>query len=264
MIQRTLTSIVLAVLALGLLACFPLPGVPQMTAMLLGCGAVWELLKACGVKSRGACALAFGYAILLPLLPGAGSRWSLLAALVLGMLFFTYLMTQIGKLSAPGKWLPVLSVGLTVWLFRALPEYAAAENGVMLLCLTGVICAMNDICAFLVGSRYGRHKLARRVSPGKTIEGGLGGLVITVTVITLTCSQLFPQTGWSRLAVFTALVSVLGQWGDLSMSAVKRVVGVKDFGHLLPGHGGILDRCDSLLYTLSFTRLIFGFQVLLF
>ena len=247
--QRTLTGLVLALVSFLLLCCFRLPFVPELAAICLGCGAVWELLKACGVKSRGACALAFGYAIALPLLPGAGSRWSLLAALVLGMLFFTYLMTQIGKLSAPGKWLPVLSVGLTVWLFRALPEYAAAENGVMLLCLTGVICAMNDICAFLVGSRYGRHKLAQRVSPGKTIEGGLGGLVITVTVITLTCSQLFPQTGWSRLAVFTALVSVLGQWGDLSMSAVKRVVGVKDFGHLLPGHGGILDRFDSMIIT---------------
>lgn len=262
--ERTLTSVVLALLALMLLVCFSLSGVPQIAAMLLGCGAAWEILKVTGVKSRWAYGLAFLYAAALPLLPCAGSRGSLLAALLLGLGFFTYLMTRIGKITEPGRWLPVASVGLVVWLFRALPEYAGREQGVQLLCLTGVICAMNDICAFLVGSRFGRHKLARKVSPGKTVEGALGALLITVTVISLTCSQLFPQASWLQLALFTGMVSLLGQWGDLSMSAVKRIAGAKDFGKLLPGHGGILDRCDSLLYTLAFTRLVFGFQVLLF
>lgn len=262
--QRTVTGMILALLSLLLLVCFQYPWIPQLTGILLGCGAAWEILRACGVKSRWAYGLAFAYAAVLPLVPGAGSRGWLLAVLILGLGFFTYLMTRVGKITEPGHWIPVISVVLAVWLLRALPEYARMEHGVMLLCLTGVICALNDVSAFLVGSRYGRHKLAPKVSPGKTVEGALGALLVAVTLTTLACGSLFPEADWVHLAVFTSLVSVLGQLGDLSMSAVKRIAGVKDFGKLLPGHGGILDRCDSLLYTLAFTRLIFGFQVLLF
>lgn len=262
--QRTVTGVILALLSLLLLVCFSYPWVPQLTGILLGCAAAWEILKVSGVHSRWAYALAAAYAVALPLIPGAGSRGSMLAALILSLGFFTYLMTRVGTHMEPGAWFPTLSVVLTVWLLRALPEYARMKKGVALLCMTGVICALNDIFAFLVGSRFGKHKLARRISPGKTVEGAVGALVIAVTVTTLCCAALFPEADAYRVAGFTAIVSVLGQWGDLSMSAVKRIAGVKDFGKLLPGHGGILDRCDSLLYTLAFTRVIYGFQVLLF
>lgn len=121
---------------------------------------------------------------------------------------------------------------------------------------------MTDIFAYLVGSRFGRHKLAPKVSPGKSIEGALGGLGITVVLIVLVFGRFFDDIG--TLVLYTAVVSILGQFGDLSMSAVKRVAGVKDFGHIFPGHGGILDRCDSLMYPLAFTWLLYCAQIWIF
>ena len=121
---------------------------------------------------------------------------------------------------------------------------------------------MTDIFAYLVGSRFGRHKLAPKVSPGKSIEGALGGLGITVVLIVLVFGRFFDDIG--MLVLYTAVVSILGQFGDLSMSAVKRVAGVKDFGHIFPGHGGILDRCDSLMYPLAFTWLLYCAQIWIF
>ena len=252
MIQRTMTSVILAVLSLLLLGCFHLPLVPQLTCILLGCGAVWEILGAYGVKHRAARLLSFAYAIALPLFPFGENRYLVLCLLVLGLVFFTYLMGSIGK---PVKnWMIFGSVFFSVSLYRCLAAFARIPRGAVVLCLTGVICALTDIFAYLVGSRFGRHKLAPRVSPGKSIEGALGALLITVTLVTLI---LAPHVGSLWLCALSVCVcSILSQWGDLSMSAVKRIAGVKDFGHIFPGHGGILDRCDSLLYTMAFTWIL--------
>ena len=255
MIQRTLTSMVLAVLAILLLACFPLPGVPQMTAMLLGCGAVWEILGACGVKSRLLRAVCYAWAVLLPLLPLGENRYVMSALLVLGLCYFTYLMGRIGK---PQKgWMPFVNVFFTVGLYRSLAAFGRLPQGAMRLCLTGVICALTDIFAYLVGSRFGKHKLSPKVSPGKSVEGALGGLLVTLVLVTLVFSPYYGNA-WA-VALYAGVCSILSQWGDLSMSAVKRVAGVKDFGKIFPGHGGILDRCDSLMYPLAFTWLLYCF-----
>ena len=120
-----------------------------------------------------------------------------------------------------------------------------------------------DSLAYLTGKTVGRTKLAPRVSPGKTIEGVLGALA-GVMLIAYFCGTIFWRlegvrlAGWLGLALFVALVSVLG---DLAESKVKRVAGVKDSGTLLPGHGGVLDRIDALtsaipIFTLGWLMLL--------
>ena len=258
--QRTLTGIGLALLSMVLLGCFHLPWVPQITAILIGCGAVWEILGANGVEEKGAYVSGAFLAVFLPLCSLTENRWWVLAMLLLSLGYFTYLMTRIGK-GVP-FWTPAAEIYLSLSMYRGVAAYGHIPNGAFYLCLTGLICALTDIFAFLVGSRFGRHKLAPKVSPGKSIEGALGGLGVTVVLILLVFGRFFSNPG--ALMLYTVVVSLLGQFGDLSMSAVKRVAGVKDFGKIFPGHGGILDRCDSLMYPLAVTWLLYCFDLLIF
>ena len=106
---------------------------------------------------------------------------------------------------------------------------------------------MADTAAYFTGRKFGKHKLAPRVSPGKTIEGIAGAMVMTIIVATIgynTVSHIeMSYTAWMFLAIVVLFVSILG---DLTESMMKRQRGVKDSGTLLPGHGGMLDRIDSL------------------
>jgi phosphatidate cytidylyltransferase len=97
-----------------------------------------------------------------------------------------------------------------------------------------------------VGRRFGRHRLAPRLSPGKTVEGGVAQLAASV-VAALAGAPLVGMAAAEAVAV-GILLGVVGQLGDLSESFLKRSAGVKDAGHLIPGHGGLLDRLDSLLF----------------
>ncbi|NKE46987.1 phosphatidate cytidylyltransferase [Roseomonas frigidaquae] len=118
----------------------------------------------------------------------------------------------------------------------------------VLLLLTAV--ALNDVAAFTCGKLIGGPKLLPATSPNKTISGALGAVVVTASVVALIGSALFGGTGmqaWHWLALFGVLVSVAGQSGDLMLSSIKRDIGIKDMGVVLPGHGGILDRFNSLL-----------------
>jgi len=114
----------------------------------------------------------------------------------------------------------------------------------------------NDISAYYTGRAIGRHKLSRVVSPKKTIEGAVGGLIGGLVVAIVFRYALFSERGVVELALLALLLGVVGQAGDLFESMIKRSAGVKDSGFIVPGHGGILDRIDSLLFCLP---LLYGY-----
>jgi len=108
----------------------------------------------------------------------------------------------------------------------------------------------SDTTAFFIGRKLGRHKLAPNISPGKTWEGATGGILgaIIVSILFFTATPFhLPITYWQAIPL-SILVSILGQVGDLVESLLKRNMGVKDSGKLMPGHGGVLDRMDSIIF----------------
>jgi phosphatidate cytidylyltransferase len=110
---------------------------------------------------------------------------------------------------------------------------------------------MNDIFAYCSGKLFGRRKLAPQTSPNKTIGGALGALVLTTALFATLGHFIFQGTLLDHprhLLILGALLSLTGQWGDLVMSSVKRDLGIKDMAATIPGHGGLLDRFDSLIF----------------
>ncbi|MGD9300720.1 MAG: phosphatidate cytidylyltransferase [Desulfobacterales bacterium] len=105
-----------------------------------------------------------------------------------------------------------------------------------------------DISAYYVGSYFGRHKLSPAISPGKTVEGALGGLSANLVAGALGKYLFFPSLGWGAGLIFFGIAGLAGQAGDLFESEMKRSSKIKDSGGLLPGHGGFLDRIDALLF----------------
>ena len=109
---------------------------------------------------------------------------------------------------------------------------------------------IGETSAYLVGSAIGRHKLAPVISPKKTVEGAIAQVVASVVSGAALGAWLLPQCGVAFALAGGALIGVIGQVGDLAESAIKRSVGTKDTGRIIPGHGGVLDRIDSLLFNL--------------
>lgn len=106
----------------------------------------------------------------------------------------------------------------------------------------------SDTGAYYAGRAFGRHKLAPKVSPGKTWEGAVGGMAASLLAATLAHFWFFPELSLSAAIPLAAVMNVLGVVGDLTESALKRSAGAKDAANILPGHGGLLDRLDSLLF----------------
>ncbi len=119
-----------------------------------------------------------------------------------------------------------------------------------------LLLAVNDTFAYLVGMLCGKHKIWPAVSPKKSIEGSLGGLVASV-ILTVAYGTYFGSANMLDYAILGAIFAVLGQLGDFFESALKRTSGVKDSSSLLPGHGGVLDRLDSMLFVLPAMYLIY-------
>jgi phosphatidate cytidylyltransferase len=120
-----------------------------------------------------------------------------------------------------------------------------------MLLLVFVLLWANDTFAYLTGKLLGKHKLFPRISPGKTIEGSLGGLLFTMVGVMVFSHYADWLT--MKAAVGMGLIAVVfGTLGDLCESMLKRQAGVKDSGRLIPGHGGILDRFDSVLFAVPF------------
>ncbi len=127
------------------------------------------------------------------------------------------------------------------------------DMGLVLPLLLIVTIWINDTMAYLVGSIFGKTSLTR-ISPKKTWEGTLGGIVLAVLSITL-CGYFFLNADVTQLLIISTLICVTGIYGDLFESSLKRKSGIKDSGNILPGHGGFLDRFDSLLFATVFVWL---------
>jgi phosphatidate cytidylyltransferase len=158
-------------------------------------------------------------------------------------------------MQAPG-WL-ILAFGLIVLLSTALAIIDLRILGVGILLAVMAIVWVSDVAAYFVGRAIGTHKLAPRVSPGKTIEGAAGGL-LAVAAYALGATFVFGlvPASWSAILIVAIGLACFGILGDLFESALKRQAGIKDSGNILPGHGGILDRIDALLPVLPMAALL--------
>jgi len=149
---------------------------------------------------------------------------------VLGVLYVAFL----------GGFLVAMRVGFTETL---VPHLSTKLIGFFFLVVMGA-----DTGAYYVGKNFGKHKLAPKVSPGKTWEGVGGGLVLSAVFAAIASATFFPELPYKYSIPLAIVMSIVGLFGDLAESAMKRGSNTKDAASILPGHGGLLDRLDSLLF----------------
>lgn len=134
------------------------------------------------------------------------------------------------------------------WMFGHLGFLANADEAYGYILYIVFATELNDVAAFTFGKLFGKHPLRSRISPKKTWEGSLGALATSLALPWLLRFS-FPHFGATQLLLAGLIVGVGGQLGDLAISVIKRDIGIKDMGAAIPGHGGVLDRIDSLIYT---------------
>jgi phosphatidate cytidylyltransferase len=254
-LKRLLSALVL--LPVFLLIVVKAPGWMFNTLVVIAsAAALWELIRLFEQAGRPVdrgLALVAGVAVTAAF---AASR--LLDPLALPA--FSLLMAVIAGVSAPvWRGTPdvarsantLLAITYVGWLlgFGILLHHTSALGDELVLYVVGVTW-LGETAAYAVGSAMGRHKLAPVVSPKKSVEGALAQLVASVAAGAGIGAWLLPGCGAGVWLGAGALLGVVGQFGDLAESAIKRSAGTKDTGALIPGHGGVLDRIDSLLFNL--------------
>lgn len=165
---------------------------------------------------------------------------------------FSIMMKRIGALKE--KPLNIYPVLFTVPFFlRSLSEIRSMRHGLILMLIAVGASLFTDIGAFLIGKSLGKRHIAPEISPNKTAAGCIGGLVSGTSVMLVLTAvvsvNMEIEVHYGILIPCLIALSAAGQFGDLTMSAVKRRAGIKDFGNVIPGHGGFLDRLDSLIFT---------------
>ena len=154
------------------------------------------------------------------------------------------------------RWARVLGVTLGAAAYPgALLAYAPlireADHGLAWISFALIVTFSTDTAAFFVGKAIGKRPLAPAISPNKTWEGAIGGALAALVSALVSASALSIDAPWTAVAVLGILLGIVGQAGDLFESKLKRLSDVKESGRLLPGHGGILDRLDSIVFNLA-------------
>lgn len=182
----------------------------------------------------------------------AASMWAILTLVVVPVVLNrTELMLQWLSLSIVGVTLYAFFLAHLSWLYQS-----SAGLGYLLFVL--VATALNDVLAFMFGKSLGRRHWTR-LSPNKTVEGSILALVITIALAFLQAPFAFPQVPPWGVLLAGVIIGVGGQLGDLMMALLKRNIGIKDWGHLLPGHGGLSDRLNSYMITAPVFAHVMGF-----
>ena len=269
---RIITALVLLAVLLPIL--FLLPpvyiGVFFLVALL---AAAWEWSRLLAPEARRAAWLyaLFCLAIILFLLGMQNTAWqfALLMSAVLFWFFIAPFLLAKGMNLSLQKLRPFYAVlGMIVLPATWFALAFLRELGLVFLLSSMALVWVADIGAYFVGKAFGKHKLAIQISPGKSVEGAIGGLVLCYAYALL-CVMYLPfestlfgawaiRFGWVPMFLMVTLLCAFSIFGDLFESQLKRLAGVKDSSHLLPGHGGVLDRVDALIPTMPIAALLAG------
>lgn len=151
------------------------------------------------------------------------------------------------------------SISLMTVFYLGLGGYSAVrirEADLALLIFILMVIFSTDIGAYFIGSKIGKHKLAPTLSPNKTIEGAFGGILLSFVLAMIYLNFFTFSYSYTTMLILSIILSLTGQLGDLIASRLKRHYKVKDAGNIFPGHGGVLDRFDSVLFTLAVAIII--------
>ena len=257
MIKRTITGAIVGVLVYAWLFFSHIPLVLHIGTLALGVLAVFEILRICKTDKPKNCYYVMTVSVLLLILPIP--QYEYLTMLILPVALFLFGLMMAGKEQIKEfdfAFATVVSI-VAVLLFKSVPALRNLDNGFYYLTFAVTACFVTDIAALLFGKAFGSRKLCPKISPKKTVEGAVGGVICTVLVAAIAAVLLDKyevlRFDTTSLIIWSVLASIIGQFGDLCMSVVKRIAGVKDFDNLLPGHGGILDRFDSHMFAVAFT-----------
>lgn len=256
--ERVISGIILVMIALATI----LPGgaILAVTLYLISNVAFLELTKACGIRTgeklnaleiTGLLAIAAYY--LLIFFAETHTYFMITVILLLMALMFVYVFA-FPKFTANQVMATYFSLIYAPVMLSFIFLTRQLNFGVYLVWMIFISSWISDTCAYLVGVLIGKHKLVPQLSPKKTIEGSLGGILGSAVVGALFGAFLLDKTLGGHqfgvmLFVIGAIGSVISQVGDLAASAIKRNHDIKDYGNLIPGHGGIMDRFDSVIFT---------------
>ena len=226
---------------------------------LLAAVAAWELLKCLGLLRDLAVSvptvlLVAGLTAAARFVGGALIQLAIVAVVffLLTLYLFAVTVLRAGRLPY-GSLMGVLGGSFYLAVaFSAMVLLRDLPNGSYLFLLPFVGAWITDTFAYFTGRFFGRHKLAPVISPKKTVEGSIGGILFAIGAFALFGAILSGRglsPNYPALLLCGLLVSVVSQIGDLALSAIKREYGIKDYGRLFPGHGGVLDRFDSVIAT---------------
>lgn len=270
---RVITALVLLAVLLPILFLLPAMYIGAFfLAALLAAAWEWSILLTPQARRAAWVYALFCLAIILILLGMQNTSWQF-ALLLLSVIFWFFV--------APF----LLAKGINLSLERLRPFYVVLglillpatwfslvflrELGLVFLLTSIALVWVADIGAYFIGKAFGKRKLAIQISPGKSVEGAIGGLVLSYGYALL-CVMYLPfestlfgawaiRFGWVVMFLMVTVLVAFSIFGDLFESQLKRLAGVKDSSHLLPGHGGVLDRVDALIPTMPIAALLAGF-----
>ena len=264
--QRVITALLFGIVFIGAMLLMNTMVFPVFVA-LLSAMAVFEIEKAVGLTNKLIISSSLAVSVAIPFITHFGMSVSvapfgcLYVVLVFIFMLIKFETTKFEQavIALFASVCVPFSFSLMI-VFRDIYKYFEGYtkiDGIFLLVLSFFAAWMTDIFAYFVGSKFGKHKLCPKISPKKSVEGAIGGVVgaVLLNTLLLFVFKTFFFEGESILSyimiIFLSLIlSVVSMFGDLAASTIKRNFGIKDFGKLLPGHGGIMDRFDSALFVM--------------
>ena len=245
---RVISGIVIAVLLIGAY-CLMFTPVIDLVFSLLAAAACYEITNVAGVKNLALKVIAILFAGLIPLgliyIPSAQILEIIVILYVILLVILTVANFSKTTITFPELAVTVYasmiipaafaSIGLISDMYLKYPALISKADCRLLLWITVATALFTDVFAYIVGVKFGKHKMAPNLSPKKSVEGAVGGV-----------KQSFFMPVWFY-CITVVFISITSMFGDLMASLIKRYYGVKDYSNLIPGHGGIMDRFDSVL-----------------